>query len=267
MRPLLVAFSGLLIMGLVGSTAGAVGNDGTAGFRPVVGDSLWSDPCAETSRVSLQPPSEISAKTLDLLWDSLNNGDLIELQELLRVLLVSEPPGSAIRQWTLSELKKTTWVVDLSGLESVFRDCNENSGIACSQILVENGLVFRERAWKTELLQTVFDKCGVQEKYHRCDWWMADQNPKSRTRVLTTQECDDLLTILGAGYNEFLRNPPPSVLTDLTTFKSYDAFFRYVVAGGCEGSVKVDEYAFDSPSEAARLRARARDLANPAGDR
>ena len=90
-------------------------------------------------------------------WDPLftwaEEGDPASLERVLQEYLVDSPRGSHRRTWALIQLRSLTWIIDFTPFKRVFWECDLKSDYACSQVFVENQLVFGSRDWKLKLLR------------------------------------------------------------------------------------------------------------------
>jgi hypothetical protein len=153
---LLLAFAWLPCHMSVAEPQGLAGADGCIDLK---------DPCTSAFRyLGTPPPPDLDSETIDQLWSGINdvriNGASTELETVLRRLLVLEPVGSPAREWTLGELAQFSWIVDLSSYVDVFRACDEVADYRCSQVFVENALVFGARNWKVGLLRKALGSRG-----------------------------------------------------------------------------------------------------------
>ncbi len=122
----------------------------------------FQNPCSDHRSVWIRSPfSEMQAEQLWAALGAWKNGDdWIPLNTALHELLVVPPPDSFIRDYTIGELRKFTWMIDLSPFEDIFRECDAKTDYSCSQVFVENTLVFGDREWKSRLLRRALKKRG-----------------------------------------------------------------------------------------------------------
>jgi len=126
----------------------------------------YRDPCSSEIPRAM-PRSGPDGYNVQPLWAGLidwtENKKMARLESVLTDFLVSPPPGSPIREWTLAQLRGMIWIVDFTPFERVFRQCDRLKDYACSQVFVENKLVFGPRPWKVKLLKKAVTARGSRD--------------------------------------------------------------------------------------------------------